>query len=112
MRIPVFARRSNPAVARPILRKSIAYCQAQVRSGLAEWVDSLDYGRGIVALEYLPSGKQVETVAVDEKSIDDSYIGLKRVATAPEWKNPTLPHIEFDTRAQHHWDWSGEPAIA
>lgn len=57
MRIPVFARRSNPAIDRPILRKSLIYCAGQVASGLADWVDCLNPRKGIVAQEYLPSGK-------------------------------------------------------
>ena len=69
MRIPVFARRSNPAISRPILRKSLAYAEEQVRFGSADWVDSLDHAKGIIAREMLPSGKMfvpAETVSVSK----------------------------------------------
>ena len=32
MRIPVFARRSNPAVDPPIIRKSLSYGETQVQT--------------------------------------------------------------------------------
>ena len=54
MRIPVFARRSNPAIDRPIIRKSVSYAEAQVSDRLADWVDVNDKRRGIIAREYLP----------------------------------------------------------
>ena len=54
MRIPVFARRSNPAIDPPIIRKSVSYAEAQVSDRLADWVDVNDKRRGIIAREYLP----------------------------------------------------------
>ena len=53
MRIPVFARRSNPAVDRPIIRKSLSYAETQIADRLADWVDVNDKRQGIVAREYL-----------------------------------------------------------
>ena len=53
MKFPVFARRSNPAVDRPILRKSRAYVEEQVNRGAAFWVDSCDPRKGIMARDML-----------------------------------------------------------
>ena len=63
----MFARRTNPAIDKPILRKNIGYGEEQVRSGLADWVSSGDHSKGIIAREMLRSGKcflPVETVSV------------------------------------------------
>jgi hypothetical protein len=54
VRIPVFARRSNPSVDLPIIRKSVAYCEKQVADLLAEWVNPSDHSQGIIAREFLP----------------------------------------------------------
>lgn len=56
MRFPVFARRSNPSIDRPIQRKSPSYCTAQVDTLAADWVDENDHGKGIVAREMLYFG--------------------------------------------------------
>jgi hypothetical protein len=54
MRISVFARRSNPLVDPPILRKTLAYGEIQVAERLADWVDAADKSRGIICREFLP----------------------------------------------------------
>lgn len=59
MRIPVFARGSNPAIDRPNQRKSIAYGTAEVEAGRADWVDPDDHTRGILCRAFLYSGQQL-----------------------------------------------------
>lgn len=54
LRIPVFARGSNPAIDPPILRKSAVYCERQVLDRLADWLNPDDRSAGIIAREYLP----------------------------------------------------------
>lgn len=50
----MFARGSNAAIDRPIVRKSFVYCERQVSDLLADWVDSADPVKGIIAREFLP----------------------------------------------------------
>lgn len=112
MRIPVFARRANPSVDRPILRKSRAYAEEQIKNGLADWVDYLDPRKGIIAREYLPSGKALAPSAEELGTLtcsSDKALGvIFRKPPMPE--NPTLPHVQFATLAQMapRWDWSCE----
>lgn len=95
MRIPVFARRSNPAIDKPILRKNLSYAEEQVDSGLAEWVDPLDRSRGVIAREMLYFGEKalpLQTVSVSDKfpSLTGGEIpGLKFVAPRTA-KNDTI----------------------
>lgn len=49
MRFPVFARRSNASIDRPIMRKSMSYLETQIAEGLADWVDVAEPRRGIIA---------------------------------------------------------------
>lgn len=64
MRLRVFARRANPAIDRPILHKSAAYCEDAVNTRFADWVDPQDHSKGIIAREMLPSGKIAVTVEI------------------------------------------------
>jgi hypothetical protein len=107
MRIPVFARRSNPSVDRPILRKNLIYCQTQVEEGLADWVNLGDPSRGIIAREYLPSGKVLLPELVDETLELPSLElpGLKFVPPATD----TRPRVAI---LRAGWDWSQEPVPA
>lgn len=66
MRIPVFARRANPSIDRPILKKSFSYVTDQVNAGRADWIDRLKPQRGIICREMLYFGERhefVETIA-------------------------------------------------
>ena len=74
MRFPVFARRSNPAIDPPIVRKSFAYCEQQVLDGLAEWINPELPKLGILAKELLPRDTPL---------------------FAPEPLNPALPPSEI-----------------
>jgi hypothetical protein len=58
MRIPVFARRANPSVDRPILRKSESYAKDQIERGRAVWVDPDDPRQGIICREILFFGER------------------------------------------------------
>src|SRR6266536_5127778 len=60
MRIPVFARGSNPAIDRPNQRKSESYGVAEVEAGRADWVDPQDHARGILCREFLYSGEKLK----------------------------------------------------
>lgn len=68
MRFPVFARRSNPRIDSPILRKSKSYVTDQVNHGLADWVDLRDFSKGIVAREMLYFGERPQKVETADLS--------------------------------------------
>ncbi len=60
MRIPVFARGSNPAIDRPNQRKSESYGAAEVEAGRADWIDPNNHARGIWCRDFLYSGQRLE----------------------------------------------------
>lgn len=62
MRIPVFARGSNPAIDRPNQRKSLTYGQVEVDAGRADWIDPTDPSKGIVCRAFLYSGETLKPV--------------------------------------------------
>ena len=53
MRIPVFARGSNPAIDRPNQRKSESYGIAEVDAFRADWIDPADHSKGILCRAFL-----------------------------------------------------------
>ncbi|HZW05375.1 MAG TPA: hypothetical protein VFF58_00575 [Candidatus Nitrosotalea sp.] len=57
MRIPVFARGSNPAIDRPLQRKSESYGAGEVEAGRADWVNPDDRSQGILCRAFLYSGE-------------------------------------------------------
>lgn len=83
MRIPVFARRSNPAVDRPILRKSLSYGETQVADLLADWVDVNDKRKGIVAREYLPRTGVVELPAAPTCTVSLAALEIPGLSFKP-----------------------------
>jgi len=102
----VFARRANPCVDRPILRKSLKYVTEQVESGRATWVDPDDPAQGVLCRETLYFGEReipVETVTLDSGDLTDRRLGLKFVGPA----NP-LPHFVSNLGPACPWDWSKE----
>lgn len=112
MRIPVFARRANPAFDRPILKKSLNYVTEQVESGRATWVDPLDPAKGILCREVLYFGERaipVETVSVCDIPLSDKAMGLKFIPPKMA-QNPTLPRVQSENllAACERWDWSTE----
>lgn len=66
MRIPVFARGSNPAIDRPNQRKSESYGIAEVEAGRADWVDCNDHTRGILCRAFLYSGETLKPARPDQ----------------------------------------------
>jgi len=56
MRIPVFARRADPSVDKPILHKSLSYIEQQIALGWADWIDPKDFRKGIICRELLNFG--------------------------------------------------------
>jgi hypothetical protein len=67
MRIPVFARRANPSIDSPILRKSESYIKQQLAAARVDWVDPTDPRKGVICREMLYFGERalpVETVSV------------------------------------------------
>jgi hypothetical protein len=57
MRIPVFARGSNPAIDQPNQRKSVSYAADEVEAGRADWVNWQDHSQGILCRAFLYSGQ-------------------------------------------------------
>jgi hypothetical protein len=68
MRIPVFARGSNPAIDRRIQKKSLSYATGEVEAGRADWVDPADPAKGIICREFLYSGQRLIAAAPEALS--------------------------------------------
>src|SRR5580658_468335 len=66
MRIPVFARGSNPALDRPNQRKSLKYGEDEVKFGRADWVDPADHSKGILCRAFLYSGEYLKPAAPEQ----------------------------------------------
>jgi hypothetical protein len=60
MRIPVFARGSNPRVDRPNQRKNVKYGEEEVRAGRADWINPQDHSQGILCRAFLYSGQTLK----------------------------------------------------
>jgi len=117
MRVPVYPRGADPRTSRPILRKSAHYAEDQVNQCLADWVDPLDHSRGIVAREFLPSGK---VFAADPRDLSD--LKTRFIANCRYCQPDRPTHYENDliaavriypkSEAMPGWDWQMEPATA
>lgn len=68
MRVRVFSRGSNPAIDRPIQRKSVSYASGEVEAGRADWVDRDSPAKGIVCRAFLYSGQQLVVAAPEALS--------------------------------------------
>lgn len=66
MRIPVFARGSNPAIDRPNQRKSIAYGYEEVNAGRADWIDPEDHRKGILCRAFFYQGETLKPAAPEQ----------------------------------------------
>jgi len=108
MRFPVFARRADPRVDRPIVRKNLNYLETQVAEGLADWVDPCDPAKGIIAREYLPSGKAQAPDPVAVESLNMPRAELPGVKYVPPATDPR-PRI---SSVRAGWDWSVDPVNA
>lgn len=86
MRVRVFSRGSNPAIDRPIQRKSLSYASGEVEAGRADWVDRTDHTKGILCRAFLYSGETLVVAAPETTS------KLSRPRRCP------LPGLEAGTR--------------
>lgn len=68
MRVSVFSRGSNPAIDRPLQRKSLSYATGEVEAGRADWVDPADPAKGILCRAFLYSGQQLIVAAPESLS--------------------------------------------
>jgi hypothetical protein len=94
MRFPVFARRANPSVEKPILHKSKTYVFEQVASGRADWVDPSQPKRGIIARETLYFGPRELRIVEDTGSSAGLGFGaLKFVDPNPKRDRITLAFL-------------------
>jgi hypothetical protein len=114
MRLPVYPRGANPRLARPILHKKLTYCEKQVEDCLADWVDPADPGQGIVAREFLPSGKALP-VTVNE--LTTAFVRQTRFCQPDRptnYANELIAAVRIPPKAVSlpTWDWSAEPATA
>jgi len=101
MRIPVFARRANPRVDRPILKKSHTYAASQVEAGLADWIDPTDLRKGIVCREMLNRERPPQFEPETGTCSSDRALGVKFIGPP----NP-IPHFRSDLGRGGGWDWS------
>jgi hypothetical protein len=115
MRIPVFARRTNPSVDQPILRKKIGYAKAEVAAFRAAWVDPLDPRKGIICREMITSERKLQP---EPDSDSGQYIGaeipgLRFEPPKNAEHNPLLTRVLIENlfTAEKQWDWSHEAAI-
>ena len=103
MRFPVYSRRSNPSIDKPIIRKHMKYLEAQVSDFLADWVDPSDKRKGIIAREFLRSGRALPPNPVD----------VEKLLTMPPVELPGL-HLEFAKNCEGvsmasvraNWNWT------
>jgi hypothetical protein len=84
MRVRVFSRGSNPAIDRPIQRKSLSYAAEEVEAGRADWVNRDDLTQGILCRAILYSGERLVTAA------PESLEKLARPRACP------LPRLEVE----------------
>lgn len=68
MRIPVFARGSNPAIDRPNQRKSESYGREEVEAGRADWVNPDDHAQGILCRAFFYQGQTLTPAQPEQVS--------------------------------------------
>lgn len=105
MRFPVFARRANPSVDPPILRKSKSYVEQQVAEGRADWVDPADPHKGILCRELLYFGERELKAEPADLSVF-SPIELPGIRYVPP---DTDPKAYSAQNARLGWNWGLEP---
>lgn len=96
----MFARGVNPSVEKPILHKKKSYVVSQVESGRADWVDPLDYSKGIIARETLYFGPR--ELPMEESSGFDwiELPGVKFIDPNPR-RNPAAMAM-----IREGWQWN------
>lgn len=115
MRVPVYPRGSDPRIARRILSKSLDYAARQVADRLADWVDPNDPSKGIVALEFLPSGKVF--AASDLTELKTRFVANCRFLQPDRpthYENDLIAALRIHPKAVAlpSWDWSHEAVTA
>lgn len=100
MRIPVFARGSNPRFDRPILRKSESYATQQVDEFRADWIDPGDHAKGIVCRGSLYFGPP----KFEETQNSYALVEIPGVFFVPP-PTDTRPRLAAVRAA---WDWTRE----
>ena len=102
MRFPVFARRANPSVEKPIQRKSKYYVTGEVEAGRADWVDPNDPKQGIICREMLYFGPK-ELPVEDSAGFDWIELpGVRFIDPNPK-RNPAAMAVIRD-----NWEWNCE----
>jgi hypothetical protein len=104
MRFPVFARRANPSVDAPILRKSKTYIEQQVAEGRADYVDPADPRKGIVCRELLHFGHR--PLAPEPQTSTYSPVELPGLRYMPPASDL---HAHSARNARLDWNWMREP---
>lgn len=84
----------------------MSYLESQVKTGLADWVDACNPGKGIIAREMLQFGARPlpELPLTAPQYCLGELPGLKFIPP----KTDTRPSIAFVREA---WDWSAEAAV-
>jgi hypothetical protein len=118
MRIPVFARRTNPSIDPPIVRKNLNYAKEEVAALRADWVNPLDPSRGILCREMIRSERRFQSEPEGMDPDGTTYIGaeipgLRWVPPVRE-RNPLITRLLTQSvrDAAPSWDWSQEPISA
>lgn len=110
MRIPVFARRANPAVDRPIQRKSKFYADGEVAAGRADYIDPANPVKGIICRELLYFGERKLQAEPDDCPNAFRANGeLRGVKFIPP---PNDPRLAILAAIRAGWDWSVEQVPA
>ena len=102
----MYPRRGDPAVDRPILRKSKAYIDQQVAAGLAEYVDQRDPRKGIICREMLFFGSRPLPDSPARPDYFPAELPGLRFQQPPTSTLPSMAAI----RAR--WDWTAQPMMA
>ena len=112
MRIPVFARGSNPAVDRPILRKSESYCNLQVEEGRADWLDPDDHAKGMICRELIYFGeREIPLEPGDVSRLESAELPGVRFVYSRD-RNPAIAAVRVEPflAAARQWDWTAQSA--
>lgn len=113
----MYPRGSNPRVDHRICKKSLAYAEEQVESLLADWVDPLDHRKGIVAREFLPSGRVIAAQPSDFRELKTRFVPNCRFSqpdrpTHYENENIAAVRILPKSVVLESWDWLTVPVTA
>lgn len=110
----MFARGANPAVDRPILRKSKSYAELQVLEGRVDWIDPLDPARGVICRELLYFGaRAIPVETIDVRRLEFAELpGVRFVY--PRETNPAIAAVRVETfmAAAPNWDWESSGVSA